>query len=159
VPLHLDYGDTTALDLWERSVERHADRAALDSLGRVSTYAEVDDEVPRVAGGLHALGVRPGDIVALVVPNCPQNLFAFFARDQLTSPSPQVMQWAELASAAPLDESHPRPGRDDVALLLGLLVAGYGLTETSPVIVSDPNPMGKVMHREVSTRLGEPCTA
>jgi long-chain acyl-CoA synthetase len=40
------------------------------------------------------------------------------ARDQLTSKAPQVMQWAELASAAPLDESHPRPGKDDVALLL-----------------------------------------
>ena len=40
------------------------------------------------------------------------------ARDQLTSPAPQVMQWDELSSAAPLDESHPRPDKDDVALLL-----------------------------------------
>jgi long-chain acyl-CoA synthetase len=151
-----------------------------------------------VAGGLHALGVRPGDNVALVMPNCPQSVIAFFAvlrlgaaavehnplytsaelrhpfvdhgarvrdrvgqegarhrgaprrcgprarvavdmttgcrgasgscsgcrsegargRDQLSSPAPQVMQWAELASAAPLDESHPRPDADDVALLL-----------------------------------------
>ena len=28
------------------------------------------------------------------------------------------MQWADLASAAPLDDAHPRPHRDDVALLL-----------------------------------------
>lgn len=199
VPLHLDYGDTTALGLWERSVQRHPDRPALDFLGRTSTYAEVDEEVRRVAGGLHALGVRAGDNVALVMPNCPQNLVAFFAvlrlgatvvehnplytaaelrhpfvdhgarvaivwdkvvpvieglrdgsalehvvavdmttrlpwskrlalrlpvpkartaRAQLTARAPGAMQWAELASAAPLDASHPRPGKDDVALLL-----------------------------------------
>lgn len=79
VPLHLDYGDTTVLDLWEATARHHADRPALDFLGRVSTYADVDAEVRRVAGGLHALGVRPGDNVALVMPNCPQNLIAFFA--------------------------------------------------------------------------------
>ena len=79
VPLHLDYADTTVLDLWERAVRDHPDRPALDFLCRASTYAEVDEEVRRVAGGLHALGVRPGDNVALVMPNCPQNLIAFFA--------------------------------------------------------------------------------
>jgi long-chain acyl-CoA synthetase len=199
VPLHLDYGDTTVLDLWEGAVRRHPTRPALDFLGRVSTYAEVDEEVRRVAGGLHALGVRPGDNVALVMPNCPQNVIAFLAvlrlgaaavehnplytaaelrapfadhgarvaivwdkvvpvieqlvagsdlehvvavdmttrlpwrtrlalrlpiakaraaRDQLTAPAPRAMQWDELASGAPIDESHPRPDRDDVALLL-----------------------------------------
>ena len=40
------------------------------------------------------------------------------ARSQLTAPAPQAMQWADLASAALLDESHPRPTQDDVALLL-----------------------------------------
>lgn len=199
VPLHLDYGDTTVLDLWEGSAQKYPDHAALDFLGRTSTYAEVDDEVRRVAGGLHALGVRPGDNVALVMPNCPQNVIAFFAvlrlgaavvehnplytagelrhpfldhgarvaivwdkvvpvieklrpgsalehviavdmttrlpwtkrlalrlpvakaraaREQLTTPAAQVMQWSELAASAPLDEAHPRPGKDDVALLL-----------------------------------------
>lgn len=199
VPLHLDYGDTTVLDLWERSTQQYPDRPALDFLGRVSSYAEVAEEVSRVAGGLHALGVRPGDNVALVMPNCPQNVVAFFAvlrlgaavvehnplytaaelrhpfvdhgarvaivwdkmvpvieqvragsalehviavdmttrlpwtkrlalrlpiakaraaRDKLTSPAPEAMTWAQLASAAPLDESHPRPDKDDVALLL-----------------------------------------
>ena len=28
---------------------------------------------------LEHLGVRPGDNVALVMPNCPQNVIAFFA--------------------------------------------------------------------------------
>lgn len=79
VPLHLEYGDTTVLDLWERSAREHPDRPALDFLGRASTYAEVADEVARVAGGLHGLGVRAGDNVALLMPNCPQNVIAFLA--------------------------------------------------------------------------------
>ena len=79
VPLHLDYGDTTVLGLWESATQRYPDRPALDFLGRVSTYAEVADEIRHVAGGLHALGVRAGDNVALVMPNCPQNVIAFFA--------------------------------------------------------------------------------
>ncbi len=79
VPLHLEYGDTTVLDLWERTVERHGERPAFDFLGRSTTYAEADDAVQRVAGGLQRLGVRPGDNVALVMPNCPQNVVAFFA--------------------------------------------------------------------------------
>ncbi|WP_114422188.1 long-chain-fatty-acid--CoA ligase [Nocardioides houyundeii] len=79
VPLHLDYGDTTVLDLLERSVERHADRPALDFLGATTSYRELDEAVRRVAGGLSRLGVGPGDNVALVMPNCPQNVVAFFA--------------------------------------------------------------------------------
>ena len=79
VPLHLDYGDTTVLGLWESATQRYPGRPALDFLGRVSTYAEVADEIRHVAGGLHALGVRAGDNVALVMPNCPQNVIAFFA--------------------------------------------------------------------------------
>ncbi|MET1039102.1 MAG: long-chain-fatty-acid--CoA ligase [Aeromicrobium sp.] len=79
VPLHLDYGDTTVLDLWERSAREHPDRPALDFLGRTSTYAQVAGEVDRVAGGLHGLGVRAGDNVALLMPNCPQNVIAFLA--------------------------------------------------------------------------------
>jgi long-chain acyl-CoA synthetase len=33
VPLHLDYGDTTVLDLFESAVQHHPDRPALDFLG------------------------------------------------------------------------------------------------------------------------------
>ena len=43
------------------------------------TYAELLDRVNRLAGGLAADGVAPGDRVALVLPNCPQHIEAFFA--------------------------------------------------------------------------------
>ena len=46
---------------------------------RSLTYAELLREVNRAAGGLRALGVIPGDRVALFMPMCPELVIAFFA--------------------------------------------------------------------------------
>ena len=46
---------------------------------RSLTYAELLREVNRAAGGLRALGVAPGDRVALFMPMCPELVIAFFA--------------------------------------------------------------------------------
>ncbi|HSO63837.1 MAG TPA: long-chain-fatty-acid--CoA ligase, partial [Ornithinibacter sp.] len=79
VPLHLDDDGTTLTDQLDRTLARWADRTALDFLGRGTTWAEVGDRVARVAEGLRRLGVGAGDCVALVMPNCPQNVIAFHA--------------------------------------------------------------------------------
>ncbi len=79
VPARLEYGDTTVIDQLDRAVARHADRPALDFLGRKTTYARLDERVRRAADGLRRLGVQAGDRVALVMPNCPQNVIAFHA--------------------------------------------------------------------------------
>lgn len=200
VPLSLTYGATTVLDLFEDAVREHGERPALDFLGRTTTYAQTHDAVRRVARALSDLGVGRGDNVALVMPNCPQNVIAFLAvlrlgatvvehnplytagelrapfadhaatvaivwdkvagvveslrsadstlehvvavdltaelplakrvalrlpiakarasRDQLHAPAPGAIAWKALLSSEPLDESHPRPDADDVALLL-----------------------------------------
>ncbi len=47
------------------------------------SFAELGDESRRVAQGLRALGVEPGDCVALWLPNVPAWLAAFFACAQL----------------------------------------------------------------------------
>jgi acetyl-CoA synthetase len=46
---------------------------------RTLTYAELGREVNHVAGGLRAIGVGPGDRVALFMPMCPELVAAFFA--------------------------------------------------------------------------------
>ncbi len=45
---------------------------------RVMTYAEADREARQVARSLVAMGVRPGDHVAVLMPNCPQWVPACF---------------------------------------------------------------------------------
>ncbi|GIM90797.1 long-chain-fatty-acid--CoA ligase [Paractinoplanes toevensis] len=63
----------------DAAVARFPDRVALDFLGAVTTYAQLGDQVARAAEALRGLGVRPGDRVALILPNCPQHVVAFYA--------------------------------------------------------------------------------
>lgn len=56
---------------------------ALIERDRPVSYAHLQDESRRVAAGLAALGVSPGDRVALWLPNVPAWLAAFFACAQL----------------------------------------------------------------------------
>lgn len=61
------------------AVARFPDRIALDFLGAVTTYAQLGDQVARAAEALRSTGVRSGDRVALILPNCPQHVVAFYA--------------------------------------------------------------------------------
>ncbi|MDU0479055.1 long-chain-fatty-acid--CoA ligase [Staphylococcus chromogenes] len=78
-PPHLDYRNCTLLDSYDATLALHADRIATNFFGRTQTYAELDAQVRRAAAGLRAFGVRPGDRVAILLPNCPQHVVAFFA--------------------------------------------------------------------------------
>jgi long-chain acyl-CoA synthetase len=48
------------------------------AVDRAFTYAEVDEISGRVASSLLATGLRPGQTVALQLPNVPQFVFAYF---------------------------------------------------------------------------------
>ena len=79
VPLDIEVPDESLVDLLESSAARFAGHDALDFFGATTTYAELVDQVARAAEGLRRLGVGPGDRVALVLPNCPQHVVAFYA--------------------------------------------------------------------------------
>ncbi|QDZ43273.1 long-chain-fatty-acid--CoA ligase [Corynebacterium sp. sy039] len=78
-PHTLDYEDTTLLDIYDNNLAINADKTATYFFGRTQTYAELDKQVRSAAAGLRALGVRPGDRVAIILPNCPQHIAAYFA--------------------------------------------------------------------------------
>jgi long-chain acyl-CoA synthetase len=69
--------------LLQTNAERFGARTALVHGERRLTHAELAGEVERVAGGLHALGVEPGDNVLLVLPNVPEFVIGFFALARL----------------------------------------------------------------------------
>jgi long-chain acyl-CoA synthetase len=79
VPLDIEVPDASLVDLLETSVHRYGPLVALDFLGATTTYAQLGDQVARAAEGLRRLGVTKGDRVALVLPNCPQHVVAFYA--------------------------------------------------------------------------------
>nr|WP_162933191.1 long-chain-fatty-acid--CoA ligase [Corynebacterium lactis] len=78
-PPHIDYGDDTLLDVYRRTLDSYPNRKALTFFGRSTTYAELDAKVRSTAAGLRALGVGKGDRVALLMPNCPQHVIAYWA--------------------------------------------------------------------------------
>ena len=61
------------------SALRHGPGVALDFFGAETTYTELAGQVTRAAEALRNVGVRTGDRVALVLPNCPQHVVAFYA--------------------------------------------------------------------------------
>ncbi|TFB52250.1 long-chain-fatty-acid--CoA ligase [Cryobacterium tagatosivorans] len=79
VPTAVESPTQTLVDMIDGSVARFGDRIALDFFGATTSYARLGDQIARVANGLRRLGVKPGDRVALVLPNCPQHVVAFYA--------------------------------------------------------------------------------
>ncbi|TCK21404.1 class I adenylate-forming enzyme family protein [Pseudonocardia endophytica] len=69
---------STVGDLLARSADLHPDRDMLVFPGLRATYAAVFEGARNVARGLLALGVRPGDHVALLAPNGVEYVEAFF---------------------------------------------------------------------------------
>ena len=65
--------------LVDRAAERWSDREALCFEGRRWTFAQFRDETDRVARGLIAAGIAPGEHVCLWLNNCPEYLFTLFA--------------------------------------------------------------------------------
>ncbi len=70
-------------DMWRSAAARHADREAVISEGEMGeiclTWAMLEDHALRAASGLRAMGVAPGDRVALLLGNHSDFVVAFFA--------------------------------------------------------------------------------
>ncbi len=67
----------------EEITKRYKKREAIRFEGKVTTYQELDEQASRVAGGLKALGIGPGDRVAMMLPNIPDFAYSFFGIQKL----------------------------------------------------------------------------
>jgi long-chain acyl-CoA synthetase len=66
-------------DLLDHTVARFPDRAAIDFMGKVTSWRALGAAVDRAAAGLQALGVVKGTRVALCLPNTPYYPILFYA--------------------------------------------------------------------------------
>jgi len=84
VPRTLEpYPDISVFGMLEASARRFPDRPALAWFGKRLTYRELLAEVERASAMLAGLGVGRGDRIALVTPNCPPYVIAFYAAARL----------------------------------------------------------------------------
>ena len=79
VPRELEVPPGSLSDLIAESVASYPGHVALEFFGRETSYAELGSQIDHAAEGLRRLGVKPGDRVTLVLPNCPQHVVAFYA--------------------------------------------------------------------------------
>ena len=66
-------------DLIRKQAARYGPKMLFECQGVRRSYAEFDERTTRLAGGLQALGVRPGDRVACYMPNSIELIEAYFA--------------------------------------------------------------------------------
>lgn len=79
VPADYDFPRVPVPRLLDDAASSFPNGTAIAFLGTTLTYRELQDAVDRFAGALKGLGVGKGDRVAVILPNCPQNVIAFFA--------------------------------------------------------------------------------
>jgi long-chain acyl-CoA synthetase len=78
VPESLTYPDLTLGNVLGQTAAKYPDNTALVFYGRKISYTELDALVNRFANALTGLGVKKGDRVALMLPNVPQMVIAYY---------------------------------------------------------------------------------
>jgi long-chain acyl-CoA synthetase len=84
VPKTLErYPEKSVFSILEESASRFGNRPAIAWFGRHISYRELLQEVEKFSALLAKIGVKPGDRVGLILPNCPQYVIAYYATVRL----------------------------------------------------------------------------
>lgn len=78
IPATVPVPDSHLTEVLETAARFYPDRVAIDFLGWTITYRELLAATERAAQVLLDAGVRTGDRVALIMPNCPQHVVAVY---------------------------------------------------------------------------------
>lgn len=83
IPTELDYPNVPLSHFLLQAAQEYPHQRALHFLGKSVTYGELLIAVQKFAGALQKLGVQKGDRVAIMLPNCPQTVIAYYGVLQL----------------------------------------------------------------------------
>lgn len=78
VPRNLDHADRPLFDFLDKAAERYPHRKAIIFQNKTLTYRELQRQSEIFAANLRLLGVNPGDRTAIMLPNLPQTIIAFW---------------------------------------------------------------------------------
>ncbi|MFC4022601.1 long-chain-fatty-acid--CoA ligase [Oceanobacillus longus] len=78
IPPSLEYDEKPLYAYLVESAERHKEKKALHFLGKDISYGDLYTESKKMANYLQSLGVRKGDKVAIMLPNCPQAVISYY---------------------------------------------------------------------------------
>lgn len=130
LPYSLEYPETSVADILAGSARRFGDRSAYHFAGRDLSYAQLWRQACQFAQALQEAGVRPGDVVAVHMPNCPQYPIAYYGT---------------LLAGATFSPANPLLPPEDLAFQLAdcaaVAVVTYGDAARAVAAVRDKTPV------------------
>jgi len=78
VPSDIEVPEKSIIDMVDEAVGKWGGKTAIVFYGKKMKHKEIRDLSLRFATALHDLGIRKGDMVAVLLPNCPQFIIAYF---------------------------------------------------------------------------------
>lgn len=79
VPTEIARPTMTLPQALAQTAQEFPQRLALRFLGMKLTYSQLLEQISRLAAGLGQLGLRPGERLGLLLPNCPQVVLSYYA--------------------------------------------------------------------------------
>jgi long-chain acyl-CoA synthetase len=79
VPFEIESPEDPLFVQLEKAALEFPQVIATDFMGARLTYRQLVEQVNRFASSLSAMGVEPGDRIAIMLPNCPQIIIAYYA--------------------------------------------------------------------------------
>lgn len=83
IPKKLEITNSSLIEMFREVAGKNKDEKAVFFKGKFKTYGELEEEINKFANSLKKLGVKKGDRVAVIFPNCPQFITVFFAVNSL----------------------------------------------------------------------------
>src|SRR3974377_672982 len=125
VPLEVEIPRAAITGLLVEAARRAPEAPALVFFGKITTYATFLDQVRRLARSFQALGLGPGERLAVLLPNCPQLAAVYHAilslggvavlLNPLLSPKEIAHQLKDSGSRILVVLDHLLPGVEDAA--------------------------------------------
>src|SRR5215213_6244387 len=78
VPPHLSYPHIPIFQVLDTSAAKYPDSTFAIFFGKRFTFGQFKQLSDRFAAGVQRLGIQPGDRVALLLPNSPQYIIAYY---------------------------------------------------------------------------------
>ncbi|MGB3260193.1 long-chain-fatty-acid--CoA ligase [Paenisporosarcina sp.] len=78
IPHTLSYDPIPVQEYLTRAYRDYPEKVAIHFLGKDLTYQELYESALKFANYLGSLGIQKGDRVAIMLPNCPQNVIGYY---------------------------------------------------------------------------------
>ncbi|WP_336606263.1 AMP-binding protein [Fictibacillus marinisediminis] len=78
IPSEVEYKEQPLFTYLEEAATKNPEKVALHFLGKEMSYQQLYESAVRFSNGLSSLGIGKGDRVAIMLPNCPQAVIAYY---------------------------------------------------------------------------------